>query len=131
MARCPICGAPLDGKKCSYCGHQEPLGKQEKGSGTRQGPYQYAQRPEDNPYGEGHSQPFYYERPVSTRSKWVTLILCFFFGVFGIHRFYVGKIGTGLLYFFTFGLAGFGWLIDMIMIITGSFNDDHGFPLKE
>lgn len=131
MARCPICGAPLDGKVCSYCGHREPPGKQERKTAPGQGPFEYAKKPESNPYGNSYGQAFYYEKPVSTRSKWMTFVLCFLFGTFGIHRFYVGKTGTGLLYFFTFGLAGFGWLIDLIMILTGSFNDVHGFPLKD
>ena len=68
---------------------------------------------------------------MSTRNKWVAFILCFLLGTFGIHRFYVGKIGTGLLWLFTFGCFGIGWLVDLIMIVTGSFNDEHGFPLRE
>jgi iron only hydrogenase large subunit-like protein len=55
-----------------------------------------------------------YGRP---KSKWVALILCFFLGFLGVHRFYEGKIGTGLLYFFTWGLFGVGVLIDFIIIL--------------
>ena len=50
----------------------------------------------------------------------------FFIGISGLQRFYVGKIGTGLLWFFTGGLLGFGQLIDFILIISGSFTDKHG-----
>lgn len=39
-----------------------------------------------------------YKRAVSPKSKMVTLLLCIFLGYFGIHRFYVGKIGSGLVY---------------------------------
>ena len=63
-------------------------------------------------------------------SRWVAFVLCFFFGILGIHRFYVGKVGTGLLYLFTGGLCGIGWLIDLIMTACGSFTDKAGLPLK-
>ena len=53
-------------------------------------------------------------------------LLCFFLGFIGVHRFYVGKVGTGLVYFFTFGLFGIGWLYDFVMILIGSFQDKAG-----
>ncbi len=56
------------------------------------------------------------------------LLLSFgmFLGFFGLQRFYVGKIGTGLLYLCTGGLLGVGQIIDIIMITTGGFADKHG-----
>jgi TM2 domain-containing membrane protein YozV len=53
-------------------------------------------------------------------------LLCFFFGVFGAHRFYAGKVGTGVLQLFTLGGLGIWALIDFILIVTGSFTDDSG-----
>ena len=53
-------------------------------------------------------------------------LLCFFLGVFGVHRFYAGKVGTGLLQLFTLGGFGIWWLIDLIMIVVGSFRDGDG-----
>ena len=50
------------------------------------------------------------------KDKRVALLLCFFFGYIGLHRFYEGKFGTGLLYFFTGGLLGIGVLVDLIRI---------------
>ncbi len=63
-------------------------------------------------------------------SRMTTLILCLFLGWAGIHRFYVGKTGTGILYLCSFGLVGFGWLFDLLAILTGSFRDARGFKLK-
>ncbi len=51
------------------------------------------------------------------------------FGICGLQRFYVGKIGTGILWFLTGGIFGIGQLIDVIMIIVGQFKDRYGKPL--
>lgn len=64
------------------------------------------------------------------KSKWLTFILCLFLGSFGIHRFYTGKIGSGVLYLFTMGLLGVGVLFDLIMILTGKFRDGNNKALQ-
>ena len=51
------------------------------------------------------------------KNKWVALLLCFLFGPLGVHRFYEGKIGTGILYLLTFGVFGIGALIDFFKIL--------------
>ena len=51
------------------------------------------------------------------KNKWISFLLCFFLGGFGAHKFYEGKIGMGILYLFTAGLFGIGWLIDIILIL--------------
>jgi serine/threonine protein kinase len=68
---------------------------------------------------------------ISAYKRTTALILSILglFGLHGIQRFYVGKIGTGCLWFFTFGLFGIGQLIDVIMILSGSFRDCYGLPL--
>ncbi|NLA86291.1 MAG: TM2 domain-containing protein [Clostridiales bacterium] len=67
-----------------------------------------------------------YGRPVSPKSRLAAFLLCFFFGYLGIHRFYVGKVGTGLIWLFTAGFFGIGLIVDFIMIIVGSFTDQSG-----
>ena len=66
----------------------------------------------------------------SDKTGLVTLLLCFFLGPLGMHRFYVGKIGTGLLQLFTLGGFGIWVLIDFIMIILGNFTDKDGKKIK-
>lgn len=53
-------------------------------------------------------------------------LLSFFLGIFGAHRFYVGKIGTGILQVVTLGGLGIWAFIDFIMIIIGKFKDKEG-----
>lgn len=59
-----------------------------------------------------------------------TVLLCFFLGALGIHRFYVGKVGTGILMLLTAGGLGIWTLIDFIRIIIGDFKDKNGLPIK-
>jgi TM2 domain-containing membrane protein YozV len=63
---------------------------------------------------------------ISPKSRLVALLLCFFLGFLGVHRFYVGKIGTGILMVLTFGGLGIWALIDMIIIVVGAFKDKEG-----
>ena len=63
------------------------------------------------------------------KSKMAAGLLGIFLGGLGVHRFYVGKVGTGLLYLFTGSLCGIGYLYDLIKIITGTFTDGNGFPI--
>jgi len=64
------------------------------------------------------------------KSQLTAALLCLFFGLLGIHRFYVGKIGTGLIWFFTGGFFVIGWILDLLFIILGFFRDKAGYPLK-
>lgn len=59
-----------------------------------------------------------------------TVLLCFFLGALGVHRFYVGKIGTGILMLLTLGGLGIWSLVDFIIIVTGNFKDKHGLLIK-
>tara|TARA_B110000971_G_scaffold43957_1_gene43683 strand:+ start:525 stop:734 length:210 start_codon:yes stop_codon:yes gene_type:complete len=66
----------------------------------------------------------------SNHSKMKLAIICFFLGVIGIHRFMVGKIGTGVLMIITVGGFGIWALIDFIVILTGGFTDSDGNKIK-
>ena len=67
----------------------------------------------------------------SSQQDWfVALLLCFFIGIIGAHRFYVGKIGTGLLMVFTLGGLGIWTFIDLILIIVGKFKNKDGEVLS-
>ena len=59
-----------------------------------------------------------------------TLLLCFFLGMFGAHRFYAGKIGTGILQLVTLGGLGIWSLIDFIVIACGKFKDKNGVAVS-
>ena len=99
---CQNCGKELSDQAsfCPHCGH-----------------------PQRTP---GMAPGFRSDKTISQRSRLAALLLCFFLGVFGVHRFYVGKIGTGVAMIFTFGGLGIWVLIDFIMIIVGGFTDIDG-----
>lgn len=65
------------------------------------------------------------------KSRTVALILCLlgFIGIGGLHRMYVGKVGSGVLHFLTGGLCCVGTVLDLISILSGGFRDSYGYPL--
>lgn len=63
---------------------------------------------------------------VSPKSRLVALLLEMPLGVFGAHRFYVGKIGTGIAMLCSLGGLGIWWLVDMILVASGEFRDAEG-----
>lgn len=131
--KCQMCGAPMESDSCSYCGHEDEKATKAKYSSD----YTNTQTVHSQP---AQSQTFINNQyinnasfipGVSKKSKTTALILCIFLGYFGAHKFYVGKIGMGIVYLFTFGLFGFGWLIDIFSIATGSFKDEFDLPLRQ
>ena len=68
--------------------------------------------------------------PVSVKSRSVALWLCVFLGWAGVHRFYVGKAGTGILWFLTCGMFCVGWVADICKIAGCKFKDGSGCMLS-
>ena len=113
-AFCTRCGAPIPRCYCPRCG-------QYFDNDTR-----YCSRCGVPTVTGAPNTSEYYNPP----KDWlVALLLCIFLGELGIHRFYCGKIGTGILWLLTGGCFGIGWLIDVIMIACGSFTDKYERPL--
>ena len=64
---------------------------------------------------------------MKSEKNWLTtFLLSWFLGYLGVHRFYVGKTGTGILMLLTCGGCGIWALIDWIMVIMGKFTDKDG-----
>jgi TM2 domain-containing membrane protein YozV len=69
------------------------------------------------------------KKEVSKKNRLIALLLCFFAGWGGGHRFYVNKIGTGLLMLFTMGGFGMWYFLDLVMIASGVFKDKENLPV--
>jgi TM2 domain-containing membrane protein YozV len=67
---------------------------------------------------------------VSDKKFVPAVLLCFFLGSFGIHRFYLGKVGTGILMLITLGGLGIWTLIDFVRLVVGSMGDKYHRPLQ-
>ncbi|MBQ6072325.1 MAG: TM2 domain-containing protein [Bacteroidales bacterium] len=67
---------------------------------------------------------------VSDKDWLATFLLCWFLGVFGIHRFYVGKTGSAIAMILTLGGFGIWVLVDWIIILCGDFKDKDGRVIK-
>jgi hypothetical protein len=115
---CPNCGATIEAAqaKCFKCG----------------GTLQTMQTVQNIQQTSPAQPPYQGAAPVNPEEKdWTTaLLLCFFLGFFGAHRFYTGSIGIGLVQFFTGAFCGIWWLIDFILIITGAYRDSRGNKLS-
>jgi len=99
-------------------------------------PSQYSAPQPYNPYPPPPHMaagPAYYVSLTSNKSKITAIILCLLgiVGIAGVHRIYVGKVFTGILWLLTFGLLGLGTLIDLIQLALGNFTDNVNQPLRK
>jgi TM2 domain-containing membrane protein YozV len=67
---------------------------------------------------------------MSKKSRLAVTLLSFFLGGIGVHRFYLGKVGTGIVMIVTLGGLGIWWTIDFIMAVAGVMKDKDGKPIK-
>lgn len=107
---CHACGSVIDAAAvvCPYCGVGQP--------------------------GVALRDAAAYELAVGDASEkrvLVGFLLCFFAGWLGLHRFYAGKVGTGVLQLVTFGGFGIWWLVDLVLLVTGKFRDADGRRMVE
>ena len=105
---CPACGVPIAGGQalCANCDARQR---------------DIFAGPQGNP-----ASP-----PAGDTNRWlITLLLCWFLGTFGVHRFYTGHIGIGIAQVLTLGGCGIWALVDLIIILTGNFKDAEGKPIK-
>ena len=126
-AKCPMCGAPMENNCCEYCGYKENV--IQKSTVEPVQVKQSSTQPQIIINNQSILSPDISPN-ISSKNKKVALLLCIFIGWLGIHRFYVGKLGTGILYLLTCGLFGIGWIVDIFSIATGSFKDSCGLQLK-
>lgn len=109
---CSRCGMKMDAgvSTCPRCA--EPV--------DRGGQQASAAYPVPGPVGAA------YDLDASPKSRLVMLLLCIFVGLPGVHRFYAGRIPTGVLWLCTGSLLGVGWLYDLVIITCGAFRDGDG-----
>jgi TM2 domain-containing membrane protein YozV len=107
-------------------------------------------RPQCLSEGQVHRNMSVNKRQISKEKKLTLLLLCWLFGLFGVHRFYTGKYITGGLQLLTWGVAGIlslskseiltaipigllllGWIVDVMLIIMGKFTDKEGLPIVD
>ena len=132
--KCPFCGETINSiaKKCKHCGEivDETMRELEnlKRQSNANGPIIVNNNNNNNNNNNSNDSIVY----GAQKSKVVALLLCFFLGGLGAHRFYVGKVGSGIfqLLLCCAGI-GFIWvLIDFITILCGNFSDSFNRPLK-
>ena len=146
--KCPHCGADTTGKFCEYCGSELPYtGPQVQNTYKTENVTHHVTNvyyvnssdaaaksipvdfPPVPPQSSFQTAPVITKPLVSDKSKSAALLLCFFLGFFGAHLFYAGRWKKGLLYLFTAGLFGFGWLIDIFVIGANKFKDAKDLPI--
>lgn len=118
--KCRYCNKHIDDEEtvCPHCG-------QAIGMTTPQ--REDEENEEENEEQEEEARPL---DGISEKSRGVGGLLCLFFGVFGLHRFYAGRPWTGLLQLVSFGGLGFWSFIDLILLILGRFRDGRGLRME-
>ena len=110
---CKFCGEkiPYDAVLCTHCGRQVEKMQQENAA-----PQIVVNNTNANVNSNVNTN-INAALAKRVKNKWVAFLLCLFLGFFGAHKFYEGKALLGILYLFTGGLFGIGWIIDCISLL--------------
>lgn len=128
---CPNCNAEIQGVICNYCGtniqnFSKLQAQNFKYKSERTQPHI------SNDLNNHISNKSTSRSKKSPKKKSVAIVLCClsFFGLGGMHRFYVGKKASGFLHLFTFGYMFIGTIVDLVSLSKGNFTDCNGLKLK-
>ncbi|MCI7146448.1 MAG: TM2 domain-containing protein [Clostridiales bacterium] len=110
--KCPACGAMLIDGECEYCGFKKAVAK--------------APDAQYSPVAEMPNVRVYGNVKISPKDWLITLLLAIFLGWLGVHKFYEGKIGMGIVYLLTCGVFCIGWVIDIVKILLNKEKDKNG-----
>lgn len=114
MKFCKFCGEkiPMDAVICTHCGRQVEKIQQENAT-----PQIVVNNTSSNVNSNVNANNASAVIERRMKNKWAAFFLCLFLGYLGVHKFYEGRVGLGILYLLTFGLLGFGWFIDTIILL--------------
>ena len=112
---CPHCGTKMlsTDRYCGGCGWDAEHPDEEPAKKEQTGRREPAPTPRKT-------------APPSDFNRLTTFLLCLLLGFLGVHRFYVGRAGSGLVWLLTLGVFSVGWIYDLVMIATGEFLDEQG-----
>lgn len=140
VTKCPLCGAVMSEFGCDYCGYRKTKAELKENISINFSKQERKNKQISKILNKSKQVDLFNKKIVlsnknigtmySDKNKKITLLLCLFLGGFGAHHFYAGNFLKGIIYFGTGGIFGIGWILDIILIITGNFKDGKGMLVK-